>query len=110
MGNGKIERNGGGGMRKQERSRTVNSAYGAKAVIQLRKKLKPGVRPIACMGFDGVVVCAADGRLMAFKTVEESVRFWIKGWKFSIQGLLGNNVSCSPFIDGTLVIFRLAPQ
>ncbi|GAB2268919.1 hypothetical protein Dimus_003859 [Dionaea muscipula] len=32
-----IEWNGGGGMRKQERSRTVKSANGAKAVIQLRK-------------------------------------------------------------------------
>ncbi|GAB2277675.1 phosphatidylserine decarboxylase [Dionaea muscipula] len=74
------------------------------------RELKPGARPIACMGFDDVAVCAADSRLMAFKTVEESVRFWIKGRKFSIQGLLGNNVSCSPFIDGTLVIFRLAPQ
>lgn len=74
------------------------------------RELKPGVRPIACMDRDDVAVCAADSRLMAFKTVEESTRFWIKGRKFSIEGLLGNTISSSPFIDGTLVIFRLAPQ
>uniref|UniRef100_A0A7C8YEX9 Phosphatidylserine decarboxylase proenzyme 2 n=2 Tax=Opuntia streptacantha TaxID=393608 RepID=A0A7C8YEX9_OPUST len=74
------------------------------------RELKPGVRPIACMDRDDVAVCAADSRLMAFKTVEESTRFWIKGRKFSIEGLLGKDISSSPFIDGTLVIFRLAPQ
>ncbi|GMH10254.1 hypothetical protein Nepgr_012095 [Nepenthes gracilis] len=74
------------------------------------RELKPGVRPIACVECDDVAVCAADSRLMAFKSVEESIRFWIKGQKFSIQGLLGNEVSSSAFIDGTLVIFRLAPQ
>ncbi|GAB2218846.1 hypothetical protein Droror1_Dr00002078 [Drosera rotundifolia] len=74
------------------------------------RELKPGVRPIACSEFDHVAVCAADCRLTAFKSVEDSVRFWIKGRKFSIQGLLGNAVSSGPYIDGTLVIFRLAPQ
>ncbi|XP_076936567.1 phosphatidylserine decarboxylase proenzyme 2-like [Bidens hawaiensis] len=72
------------------------------------RELKHGARPIACEGHDDVAVCAADSRLMAFRTAEESLRFWIKGNKFSIQGLLG---PCSnAFIDGTLVIFRLAPQ
>nr|GEW93372.1 phosphatidylserine decarboxylase proenzyme 3-like [Tanacetum cinerariifolium] len=74
------------------------------------RELKPGARPIACVGRDEVAVCAADCRLMAFKTAEESLRFWIKGRKFSIQGLLGNIPCSNAFIDGTLVIFRLAPQ
>ncbi|KAL6329820.1 hypothetical protein AAG906_037532 [Vitis piasezkii] len=73
-------------------------------------KLKPGARPIACMERDDVAVCAADSRLTAFKSVEDSLRFWIKGRKFSIQGLLGKEICSSSFIDGTLVIFRLAPQ
>ncbi|KAJ0734254.1 putative phosphatidylserine decarboxylase [Helianthus annuus] len=74
------------------------------------RELKHGARPIACAERDDVAVCAADSRLMAFRTAEESLRFWIKGKKFSIQGLLGN-ISCpNVFIDGTLVIFRLAPQ
>ncbi|KAL3515571.1 hypothetical protein ACH5RR_022473 [Cinchona calisaya] len=74
------------------------------------RELKPGARPIAHREHDDVAVCAADCRLMAFKTVDDSLRFWIKGRKFSIQGLLGNEACSSAFIEGTLVIFRLAPQ
>uniref|UniRef100_A0A803KWI7 EF-hand domain-containing protein n=1 Tax=Chenopodium quinoa TaxID=63459 RepID=A0A803KWI7_CHEQI len=74
------------------------------------RELKPGARPIAFMDRDDIAVCGADSRLTAFKNVEDSTRFWIKGRKFSIQGLLGNDVSASHFIGGTLVIFRLAPQ
>lgn len=41
--------------------------------------------------------------------------FWIaiccfQGRKFSVQGLLGKELCSSAFVDGTLVIFRLAPQ
>ncbi|XP_059653363.1 phosphatidylserine decarboxylase proenzyme 2-like [Cornus florida] len=74
------------------------------------RELKPGVRPIACTERDDVAVCAADSRLMAYRTIEDSLRFWIKGKKFSVQGLLGKETCSSSFIDGTLVIFRLAPQ
>ncbi|CAI9294337.1 unnamed protein product [Lactuca saligna] len=74
------------------------------------RELKIGARPIACVEHDDVAVCAADSRLMAFTTAEDSLRFWIKGKKFSLQGLLGNLPCSNDFIDGTLVIFRLAPQ
>ncbi|CAK9140467.1 unnamed protein product [Ilex paraguariensis] len=74
------------------------------------RELKPGSRPIAFSECDDVAVCAADCRLMAFKTAEDSLRFWIKGRKFSIEGLLGKEVCTSAFSNGTLVIFRLAPQ
>lgn len=74
------------------------------------RELRPGARPIAYTERDDVAVCAADSRLMAFKSVDDSLRFWIKGRKFSIQGLLGKDVCTSAFIDGALVIFRLAPQ
>ncbi|KAH9686280.1 phosphatidylserine decarboxylase proenzyme 2 [Citrus sinensis] len=73
-------------------------------------ELKPGARPIDCMEREEVAVCAADSRLMAFKSVEDSLRFWIKGQKFSIQGLLGNDICSNSFLNGTMVIFRLAPQ
>ncbi|KAK3012199.1 hypothetical protein RJ639_010894, partial [Escallonia herrerae] len=73
------------------------------------RELKPGARPVAFMERDDVAVCAADSRLIAFRNAEDSRRFWIKGRKFSIQGLLGKE-ECSAFVDGTLVIFRLAPQ
>ncbi|CAL5377770.1 unnamed protein product [Camellia sinensis] len=74
------------------------------------RELKPGAKPIACMERDDVAVCAADSRLMAFTNVEDSLRFWIKGRKFSIQGLLGTEIYSTAFMDGSLVIFRLAPQ
>ncbi|KAK4476877.1 hypothetical protein RD792_016041 [Penstemon davidsonii] len=52
----------------------------------------------------------ADSRLTAFKTAADSMRFWIKGRKFSIRGLLGTEMCSNAFTDGSLVIFRLAPQ
>ncbi|ESQ54699.1 hypothetical protein EUTSA_v10024661mg [Eutrema salsugineum] len=74
------------------------------------RELKPGARPIACMDRDDVAVSAADCRLIAFQSVDDSTRFWIKGRKFSIKGLLGKDVHSDAFLDGSLVIFRLAPQ
>ncbi|XP_042456522.1 phosphatidylserine decarboxylase proenzyme 2-like isoform X5 [Zingiber officinale] len=74
------------------------------------RELKPGARPIASVGRDDIAICAADSRLMAFNSAKESLRFWIKGRKFSIQGLLGKDVYYNEFVDGSLVIFRLAPQ
>ncbi|CAI9103963.1 OLC1v1002562C1 [Oldenlandia corymbosa var. corymbosa] len=74
------------------------------------RELKPGARPIAHLERSEVAVSAADCRLMAFKTVDDSLRFWIKGRKFSIKGLLGSEACSDSFMEGTLVIFRLAPQ
>ncbi|CAF1723281.1 unnamed protein product [Brassica oleracea] len=74
------------------------------------RELKPGARTMAYMNRDDVAVCAADCRLMVFQSVEDSTRFWIKGRKFSIRGLFGKNVNRNAFLDGSLVIFRLAPQ
>lgn len=74
------------------------------------RELKPGARPIAYPERDDIAICAADCRLMAFNSANESLRFWIKGRKFSIQGLLGKDTCSSTFVDGSLVIFRLAPQ
>ncbi|XP_004230535.1 phosphatidylserine decarboxylase proenzyme 2 isoform X2 [Solanum lycopersicum] len=73
------------------------------------RELKPGARPIAFVERDDIAVCAADCRLMAFNSVADSIRCWIKGRKFSIQGLL-NETCSSEFVNGSLVIFRLAPQ
>ncbi|KAK4491228.1 hypothetical protein RD792_001961 [Penstemon davidsonii] len=74
------------------------------------RELKPGARPITRIECDDVAVSAADSRLTAFKTATDSMRFWIKGRKFSIQGLLGTEVCSNAFINGSMVIFRLAPQ
>ncbi|KAG6552239.1 hypothetical protein Mapa_006088 [Marchantia paleacea] len=74
------------------------------------RELKPGCRPIAHEDNDAVAVCGADCRLMAFNTCDDATRFWIKGRKFSIKGLLGSDEIGKYFVGGTLVIFRLAPQ
>uniref|UniRef100_J3L822 Phosphatidylserine decarboxylase proenzyme 2 n=1 Tax=Oryza brachyantha TaxID=4533 RepID=J3L822_ORYBR len=74
------------------------------------RQLKPGARPIASYEEDTIATCAADSRLMAFSSVDESTRLWIKGRKFSIEGLLGNDLHSNAFCNGSLVIFRLAPQ
>ncbi|KAG8079130.1 hypothetical protein GUJ93_ZPchr0007g3144 [Zizania palustris] len=74
------------------------------------RQLKPGVRPVACNEQDTIATCAADSRLMAFSSVDESTRLWIKGRKFSTQGLLGKDVHSDALCNGSLVIFRLAPQ
>lgn len=42
------------------------------------RKLKPGARPIASPDDDGVLVSAADCRLMTYGTAEQSTQFWIK--------------------------------
>ncbi|WVZ67337.1 hypothetical protein U9M48_016428 [Paspalum notatum var. saurae] len=74
------------------------------------RRLKPGARPIAYDDQDSIATCAADSRLMAFSSVDESTRLWIKGRKFSIEGLLGTSVNSDALSKGSLVIFRLAPQ
>lgn len=42
------------------------------------RELKPGARPITCIERDDIAVCAADSRLMAFNSVSDSLRLWIK--------------------------------
>lgn len=42
------------------------------------RELKPGVRPIAYEERDDIAICAADCRLMAFRSIDDGLRFWIK--------------------------------
>ncbi|XP_078433791.1 phosphatidylserine decarboxylase proenzyme 2-like [Wolffia australiana] len=74
------------------------------------RELKDGARPIAYKNQDDIAVCGADCRLTAFECIEDSQRFWIKGRKFSVRGLLGAETFEDVFEGGSLVIFRLAPQ
>ncbi|KAK6135369.1 hypothetical protein DH2020_030880 [Rehmannia glutinosa] len=95
----------------EKQGRKMDSAESAKDIPKfLALELKPGARPITNVDCDDVAVCAADCRLTAFETAADSMRFWIKGRKFSVQGLLGTELCSNAFIDGSLVIFRLAPQ
>jgi len=72
------------------------------------RRLKPGSRPI-CPGED-IVTSAADCRLHVFDSIDAATRFWIKGRNFSVAGLVGDKDVAGLFLNGSMAIFRLAPQ
>jgi phosphatidylserine decarboxylase len=76
------------------------------------RKLKPDARPVEQPDDPYRLVSAADCRLMAFSTVNEATRLWIKGRDFTVQRLLGDAYKheADKYMGGALVIFRLAPQ
>jgi phosphatidylserine decarboxylase len=49
---------------------------------------------------------------MSFASVNEATQLWIKGREFTVARLLGDAYKdqAERYIDGALVIFRLAPQ
>ena len=76
------------------------------------RKLKPDARPIEAPGDDSRLVSCADCRMMAFETVNEATKIWIKGRDFSVARLLGPEYKdvIDRYDGGALGIFRLAPQ
>lgn len=76
------------------------------------RKLKETARPVDEPQNPGRLVSCADCRMMAFETVSEATRLWIKGREFSVKRLLGETYANEwPKYDGgALGIFRLAPQ
>jgi len=74
------------------------------------RKLKPNARPIADPNNQRIAVCGADSRTNVFLSVDEATKLWIKGQKFSVGSLLGDHSLGQDFTNGSLVIFRLAPQ
>lgn len=98
------------------------------------RKLKPDARLVEMPDDHTRLVSGADCRMMAFETVQEATKIWIKGREFTIARLLGldNKFVVSVVISawahacvlsseagkreaerwegGSLCIFRLAPQ
>lgn len=74
------------------------------------RKLKPNARPCEYPDDKNVVVSPADCRMLAFPTINDATRLWIKGNEFSLSKLLGDEILASEFYGGALAIFRLAPQ
>ncbi|KAI0035374.1 phosphatidylserine decarboxylase-domain-containing protein [Vararia minispora EC-137] len=76
------------------------------------RKLKSSARPVECPDDPNRIVSAADCRLMAFESVNEATKLWIKGKEFSVGRLLGEayKSEAERYSGGALVIFRLAPQ
>lgn len=74
------------------------------------REIKESARPIAEPENDLVTSSPADCRLTAFPTVDLATKYWIKGFGFTLEALLGDAELAKQFEGGSLVIARLAPQ
>ena len=74
------------------------------------REIKPEARPPAEPQNPAVVSSPADCRLTAFPTLDLATKYWIKGFGFSIEQLLGSADLAKQFEGGSIVIARLAPQ
>ncbi|MBU2019145.1 MAG: phosphatidylserine decarboxylase [Bacteroidetes bacterium] len=68
------------------------------------RKIKPEFRPIG----DGFV-CPADGRIVAFDTLEEGQKFYVKGKQFDLETFLGDKQLADQYSGGAMLVVRLAP-
>jgi len=71
------------------------------------RALKKDARPIAAG--DDVAVFAADGRHLVFPDVDAADGFYVKGAKFSLAELFGDEALAREFAGGAMVISRLCP-
>ena len=76
------------------------------------RKLKEDARPVTNPHDPGTIVSGADCRMMAFESVSEATKLWIKGRDFTVARLLGDAYKdqAHKYNGGALAIFRLAPQ
>jgi len=72
------------------------------------RELAPGVRPVADLSDPSVVVSGADARVVVYERVPSDSTVWLKGQSFSPSQLVGQDYP--PFVNGALLILRLAPQ
>lgn len=71
------------------------------------RKLKPAARPIDAA--DDSVVFPADGRHLGFENASAISGVFVKGQKFDLPALLGDEKLAARFADGALVLSRLCP-
>ena len=76
------------------------------------RELKPCARPCSAPDNSKIIVSPADCRSVVFNTIDEAMKIWVKGRAFSIEHLLGNAYpqDAKRYMNGSLGIFRLAPQ
>ncbi len=70
------------------------------------RKLKNDARPVDTNST--VAVSPADGKILAYANISNS-DFIIKGYRFNIISFLNNSSLAQNYLDGTLVVIRLAP-
>lgn len=71
------------------------------------RKLKPAARPIESS--PGAVIFPADGRHLGFADVSQVEAVFVKGQRFNIPALLGDEQLAERFAQGSLVLSRLCP-
>lgn len=71
------------------------------------RKLKPGARPVDAA--DEAVVFPADGRHLGFANASKVGGVFVKGQRFNLAQLLGDDKLAEQFADGAAVFSRLCP-
>lgn len=71
------------------------------------RALKPESRPIT--PGETTAVLPADGRHLAFPNVDAAQGFYVKGSKFTMRDLLGDDELAVKFAGGSMLISRLCP-
>ncbi|KAI9733824.1 MAG: hypothetical protein M1818_007091 [Claussenomyces sp. TS43310] len=74
------------------------------------RQIKDSARPIVDSENDLVTSSPADCRLTAFPHIDLATKYWIKGFGFTLERLLGSSELAAQFDGGSIVISRLAPQ
>ncbi|KAK4233644.1 phosphatidylserine decarboxylase proenzyme 2 [Achaetomium macrosporum] len=74
------------------------------------RKHKPGSRPIHEPEDASGAVVVADSRVVAYESVAETTKLWIKGSDFSITNLVMDTDLGSHFSEAAVASFRLSPQ
>jgi len=74
------------------------------------REIKESARPIDEPENHLVSSSPADCRLTAFQTIDLAIKYWIKGFGFTLEKLLGDANMAQQFDGGSIVIARLAPQ
>lgn len=72
------------------------------------RKLKLEARPIA--GGKNVAVIPADGRYLFVPHIRQAEGFAVKGEKFDLGTLLGDEKLAAEYAEGTMIIARLCPS
>lgn len=68
------------------------------------RKIQKEKRPIA-----HGVVSPADGKMVAFQSIADITSFFLKGYLFTVESFLDNELLSEKYADGSMLIVRLAP-
>ncbi|SPQ21484.1 5ca93f65-ccab-4271-9d54-0b9d5afaf9a6 [Thermothielavioides terrestris] len=74
------------------------------------RRHKPGTRPTHAAEDASSAVVVADSRVVAYKSVAETTKLWIKGRDFSITNLVMDTDLGLRFREAAVASFRLSPQ